>query len=810
MKLLPCTRRKPNKPVQRLLCLGLSGCALVAMQSCKSKSSSERDALVSEANSESRDYFRSVLLGSVNPAQSVGVDLSKLLADGVVATPPPLTQFSMSKNVFSSFSIFSQHGIGSRSLSGGEILRAETFSLRGSMSPGVFRHLGRSMPFSLNLGANAEIRIFRTFADVKEAEKYPPFSFVELPLTVENARAMRPGDLVVIPIDAQIMGSVDGSYMRSVFHSGVAIDRLLGSSFVGHAQSGLRANFVASGRFEMHIFKTEKDVVRVRLFQQSENSASGGASASASAAIKYSLIPFAKLHQVSEIKKVKRINFYGDSGLVLPDPLKQVSRQGSLAPGLVTGVDEGQLDAQLKQRNDGLVDLANTVTLSAEDIQRATTDKINSIADTLNKKVIQKINQPIAEIKKYSDQELRFDAQVSWSESRKNRVQFFSDFQFDLRSSMAQQAFLHAVSGASTFLTTQSEPTRVFSPGRPIHNFVIAERIARDFALQSNSPVRTIVSASARSEASNSSFQIRMGQSANFGLSENWQRENYRLSGGGNAAEDETGSMTRWVFKQGYKFGVVSDRQSRSGGVVSDVSPEAGEQPLIWFSREVEARSPGGGDLGRFLAQAYNTLGPVAADLKLSELYRGEVTGEFRGRLVLGFSAKGLSRLFDAQVLRPAVVWRAVAQVSKNFDNTFGLPFLMFPMGLPAGLTEPSLVESCETVTRQWGSFYCHHVADKVLPALAKAQSSSNLSEKMAFVESFLGQGFAANKIGAEMFARVALQSLLEANGRIEADEVALLIDARQKNSSASEFNPSVKYGNSGLLEALGAILTPW
>jgi len=788
----------------------LFGLASIFLLSCKSNSTTERDALVAEANGESRDYFRSVLLASINPAQSGGVELSRLLNDGLLAAAPPLTQFSTSKSVFSSLSLSSQHGVGSRTLAGGETLRAETFSLRGNLNPGMFKHQGRALPFHLSLSANAEIKVFRKFADAAEAAKYPPYSFVDLPLTIENAKSMRPGDLVVLPLDAQVLGSVDGNYMRSVFRSGVVLDKLMGKSFVGHLQSGLRANFVVSGRFEMHILKSDNNLVRIRLFQRSENSISAGASASSAAAFKYTLIPFAKLHQVAEIKRIKRVNFYGDGNLALPDPLKQLSGKNVLAPGLVPGSDDAKLDAQLQQRNDGLIDLANAVSLSAEDIQRATVDKINSITDTLNKKIIQKVNQPIAEVKKYSDQELRFDAQVSWSESRKNRQQFFADYQFDLRNMAAQQAYLHAVSGASTFMTTLKDPSRVFAPGQSIHNFILAERMAREFALQNNAPVVRIVSASARSDASDSGFQIRVGQSANFSLSESWQREEYRIADQFNSDSSAATAMTRWVFNQGYKLGVVAERQTRSGGYITDVSSERGEQPLFWFSREVEARSASGGHLARFLAQAYNTLGSVAADVKLADSYRGEVSGEFRGRIVLGLAPKALARLFDPQILKPEIVWRAVAQVSKSFDNTFGLPFLMFPMGLPSGLNGTASVESCETVIRQWGSFYCHHFADRVLPALAKAQASTNIREKLEFIEGFLGQGFAASKIGAELFTRVALQSLIEANGRLGADELALLVEARQKNSTSPEFNPTVKYGNSGLIETLESVLPAW
>lgn len=130
----------------------------------------------------------------------------------------------------------------------------------------------------------------------------------------------------------------------------------------------------------------------------------------------------------------------------------------------------------------------------------------------------------------------------------------------------------------------------------------------------------------------------------------------------------------------------------------------------------------------------------------LSGKYRGEVEGEFRGRLVVAFSPKSLQHIFDEKVTTDSAVWRAIAGVSKTFDNTFGLPFLMFPPGLPQGVAGSVHQDDCETISRNWGNFYCHFVSSEFLPRLRSVQQSRNPQDKLRFLESFLERALGQTK----------------------------------------------------------------
>lgn len=149
--------------------------SLHLVSGCKRSKTEFPDALPLEIQNEPRDYLRSALIDLVSPAQSAGVDLALLMKQGILTSIPSVTHFSTSKNVFSSLNVMVQHGIGSSIMTSGEVLRAETFSLKGNITPGPLNFSGKTLPLHLSLSANASINIYRNFADTAEAKRFAPF-----------------------------------------------------------------------------------------------------------------------------------------------------------------------------------------------------------------------------------------------------------------------------------------------------------------------------------------------------------------------------------------------------------------------------------------------------------------------------------------------------------------------------------------------------------------------------------------------------------------------------------------------------------
>lgn len=775
------------------------GVGVIFSHGCNKLSSSQSASLTEQVENEEREFARAVLLKVTTDTDRPSYDLAELLKRGEVQALPPTSEFNTSESLYSSINSAQKYSVGSQQSETGALTRLESFVFREGISPGQLKFKDQTLPLQVSLSANAEIKVVRTFKSSAESLSVPPYSLVNLPLNEANARKMRIGDLFVIPLEAQFMTSVDGAFLRSAAQAGAPLLNLLGSSMRAHGGSGLRANLLVSGRLEMHIFKTAQNLVRVRFFEQNSRSVSGGGSASASAALKYTVLPLSKLHTVGELKKLTRIRFYGSQELQLSDILK-----GNFKKNVLTEQRPDKTPPEPELRDDGLVDVANRVSLSAEKIQQLTTDRLNGLMGKINDGVIKKINEPIEKVKKYSDQEFAVSMAASWDAKKSEQVQFFSEYEFDLGQALGIEAYLHAVSGASLLLSASSKILKLQGRNGGGHNLVIAERIAGDTIEMKEPPVRRLLSASARSTLQAKNASINFGEIARFAISESWKRETYKATVRDSEAFEQQSELVRWTYNQGYKFGIVSDQQVRTSGYVSNQRGDFSSSSLFWYTRTFDWRGWSGGNLNSFLNTAFNVLGHVAESLNLSKLYKGEVAGPLRGRITLAITDKALQRIFDSARTQPQHVWDAVARVAQSFDNTFGLPFVMFPMGLPAGTAGTAAQQNCELITRIWGSFYCHFLAREFIPALQEAQAQRSRAQRVRFFESFLSRGFGANKVGSDLFARVLLELLLVSGDQLSPADLAVKIEALQASTADSDYNPKVIYGNPETLEFLG------
>lgn len=776
---------------------------LQSISGCKKTEQSASHSVDEQISAEEREFARSALLKSFASDGAPAYDLSDLQRRGELKSLPVVTDFNANESVYSSLNSMQQYAVGSALTDAGLVVRVEKFALNETLTPGLLRDRGGVLPLNLSLTARSEIQIIRMFGNADESMKTPPYSLIDLPLSESNVSKMRVGDLIVIPLESQLMTAVDGAFIRSAANAGAPLKKLLGLSMNAHAGSGLRGNLIISGRFEMHLFKVDKNSIRVRFFEQSERSLTGGGSVSASVEMKYSILPLSKIHTVAELKKMKRVRFYGSPRLQLNEALHK-----NLNKPVLSGTAESDSFAPDATQGDGLNDLANQVTLGAELIQQQTTDRINALSDTINERVIQRINEPINKMKKYSDQEFNLSAAASWQEKRTTGQQFFSEYEFDLKQQIGLEAYLHAVSGASILIGGTSKILGINPANRGFHNLVPAERIAKDLQESGTRPVRCLLSASARSKLRDSRFEIGVGQRSRFSISENWSRESFRavMFGG---QESRSADLIRWIYKQGYRFGIISDHQARGSGFIVNASDDANLKSIFWYTRTFDWQGWSGGHLTTFFNASYNLLGPVAGSLQLADLFRGEVASPMRGRVSVALAGRALERIFDPQRTTAELVWQAAARVANSFDNTFGLPFIMFPMGVPAGVSGTSAAEHCDTITRAWGSFYCHFLAREFIPVLRSAQNSQDVQSQIAFFEAFLGRGFGANKIGGDLLARIMIELLVMTGSKLSPDELAVQFKVHQSLTSDPVYNPMVTYGNSGLMGLLDNFSSP-
>jgi hypothetical protein len=796
-----------GKPAKYFSIFSLALSATLISISCKTGKNSDSSGSNSLAavDQEVRDYLRSAVL---EPSGDV-VDLSSLFNDGSTSADTLTDGFNASQSEYSS--IVAMSGMqGNFNSPNAKAMRLESLNIHKSIPKTVVRLASRNLGMQLSLSAKTKIKVFRIFQTDTDALKTPPVQLTDLPVDLENAERMRSGDLFVIPVDGRLMTSVDGSFLRHSFAMGRVLDSMLGSSLIGQAQTGLRANLQVEGRFEIHIFKTEGDRVRVRVFQQNERSMSSEVGATAMLAAKVTVVPFSRLQQISEIKKTLALPSIAAKQLRLPDVLRRFSRESVLKETAADSQSESlKFNEEMKRKPDGLLELSSSIQISPEAIQNQTIARVDALLERIPGQVNVEIRKIGDKIKVYSDQEVRFDAGVSWVESRKDKQQFYGDYVFDLKNDTAREAFLQAVSGGAVLLSSRPDLSGRSLLSKSLHNFILAERISRSTAGESNAPVVRMLSGSSKTEVAESRFQIKFGPKVSYALSESWLRENFRLqSVNENSIRD--GFLSRWSFRQSTFFGLVSEHRERSSGFMSDVSFVPGAQTLYWYAQELDSKTHGQSHLEQFLLMGQNILGPVASSLGLERLYSGEVDGRFRGRIVVGLPSTTLDKIFDPSLASESLVWRAAGRVAASFDNTFGLPFLVIPSGMPSSVLGTTNEEDCRVIASHWGSFYCHYLAQEFLPRLRDAQLSRTTEAKARFLETFFSKGFGANKIGSDVLARVLIQMGVELGGKLSGSDLLVVLEGRHEGSSAAEYNPQITYGNSELLRVLEQTLPAW
>lgn len=779
---------------------------------CKNRTGSDAGKVLSleSLENEPKDAVRTVSLEADLSDKSKYTDLAILLQEGGIAqSMSGDLSLSASKSEYSSLLKLTSQASGSAS-SDNMRMRLDTIKINRTLPPSVLKAAGSVFGLQLSLSSNSLIKAFRRFATEAEEKTTPQYSLTDLPVNAGNIKKMRTGDLIVMPIEGQLMTAVDGSFIRKSYTAGRVFVGLTGSSLSGEAQSGIKANLIASGRFEMHILKVSQHQLRVRFFQMNEKSLSLRAGADAFLSTRMSLIPYSKLQQIGEIKKVLNIKISRGEKLRLPETLKRLTG-ASVLNGTVSSVqrDVGTFEKEAQKRPDGLVELSAKINVTPEYIQQQAISRMNDAVTKVNPLLAARIRKTGESLKEFSDQEIRFDAGITWSESRRGLQQFYADYLFDLRDENAIEACLQAVSGGAMLVSSRADTARYIQAGKPLHNLVLAERMARSQSTKANPSVIRIVGADSRSEISESRLDVRFGRQMSFAVSESWQRDKYQLMRA-DSPEGLSGHLSRWSFRQGTQFGLVNESRERSSGFMSDVLSQTGEQSVYWYAQEIDSRTAGQPHLNNFYIQAHNVLGPAAASLGLEKFYGAEAGGRFRGRIVLAFAPSLLEKFFDRNLNHEALIWRSAAAVSQSFDNTFGLPFLVFPAGMPSVISGTPSEADCRIIATHWGSFYCHYLANEFITRLRTARATATSESKSQFFETFFPAGFGANKLGSDLLARLLLQWAIEFRKQLSPKEIAIVIEGRHSSASLESLNPQISFGDEQLIGLLEETLPVW
>ncbi|MEY3902753.1 MAG: hypothetical protein RL189_2059, partial [Pseudomonadota bacterium] len=215
---------------KKILVSILSGALSVGLLSgCRRKGNAVSGAALSidAVENETRDYVRSVLMNPLPEESTLVPDISYLFRDGTVELASAGENFSASQSEFSSIVAMNpSYRFGQTSQE--KPIRLETIRINKSIPPVTLRAAGTVAALQLSMSAGTMIKVYRHFANTTEEQNTARFDMSALPVTLNNAQSLRVGDLVVLPLEGQMMTSVDGSFFRHSWSAGRTIDSLLG------------------------------------------------------------------------------------------------------------------------------------------------------------------------------------------------------------------------------------------------------------------------------------------------------------------------------------------------------------------------------------------------------------------------------------------------------------------------------------------------------------------------------------------------------------------------------------------------------
>lgn len=246
-----------------------------------------------------------------------------------------------------------------------------------------------------------------------------------------------------------------------------------------------------------------------------------------------------------------------------------------------------------------------------------------------------------------------------------------------------------------------------------------------------------------------------------------------------------------WQFDRQLK--AVRNRQTEevASGILAPANG-ASDHGSFWFSwkRSVPDSDPSG--MNQIFGEALNYLGPVGYAFGLPSLFKGEFRGDKEASLQIMFSANAVRNLYDEKVTSNALLWKALGNVAKSFDNKFGLPFNNFG-DLPNEYSGvPEAVEACEIVKKNWGGHYCSFFGNEFLAKITTLRGSRDLWQKLKVFEGFYTKGFLANKIGSRLLVRYLSEVAALTYGRDIAREVTLQFSIKNAMDDSVFASPSL------------------
>lgn len=777
--------------------------------------------------------------------------LDSLIASKNLVSLQDTQEADYSREVFRTINFAAKAKFGLSQDQSGHFIRRDAFALQADLKP--MQIVGKlpgqvTLPLSFTLAGGSSIESLRIFESRAKAVAASPFDLLSLPLTAAKAREMKTGEVYIIPIHAKFLFDVNGQFLTDAWKHAPSLTPFIQAGSLGTLQGSLQGHLVAEGQVNLHVVRLEGRKIRVRYASERTTSVQGQGKTGVDAALRFSFVPLSKFGRVAELKKLSNVDLTdvksklmaGRVGLSLAQLPEGLKNLGQVIAQDLSVKDDGQerLFRDALDRSDEALEIAQKLAENAESLQSKTTGRVNAAIDALNANVVGRYNSVHDTVKKYTDSTVDLAATVQLEGSFSQKIRLLADYVFDLDNPLAGQAYERAVSGRATYLTpaalggasvpnVTSALNGSLVPGTEggpltgttdflgrlaqgnIFDLTMAERIAVEDQKASTTRPRVVRGMQVYASLREANMAVQFDSPFfSLGFQQNSKRNRLRAIDSKGNVQAFYGAI--WKFDSRLlMFGQPHSSEARSSGflVPSDGSFAAQDLGAYWYSWEKTFPDFSSESSRNPLVQSLNVLGPLGFRLGLPAHVTGESTGRLKARLDVMLLEKTLARFFDPKVTTEAILWQALGNLAETFDNTFGLPFLAFPLGMPARIAGTPAQAHCQRVAKQWGIRYCQYFANEFIPEFQEAQQSGDVAKKMSFFEKFYKKGFLANKIGADVMMRLMFE-IANIDGVMEsANDIALRIELTNEGSESDGMHPAVTYGDSralSLVEIMG------
>ena len=608
----------------------------------------------------------------------------------------------------------------------------------------------------------------------------------QLPITLTNAKIMKPGDFVTLPMEGSFLIPVTGRTLRTMAKSNYKLKNLYSITETHSLTNTISGHILVSGNLKLTVIR-EKNYVRLIVGYGKDYTLKGKIKGRSSHVVNAVFIP------VTYIQKIKHLQRTGL--LKLPSQIRFLKRKieniSSKAELVAKFMGAEKLSSSSKvPRN-----IAPIIGKGEKDIQRLANfvvktgdfaaNKIEMAQKAADKIIKERTNNLAGPYKvvagilsDYANKTLGLDASIDIGGSFQKGFTILKDFSFDLQNPLSELAYTTAVTGVGKIALEKHQQQKLeqLSELNTHHDFTVVENIALSESTKTDPAIK--INDLFYSDLSKSSAKLSFnGFKTNRSFENIWSEE--KIS----AYDTANKSFYNFHVKSNlFKKGSINKHVSNSDVRISKItSKESANHNLISYSKNYTFPIRSSSKIESSIAQFINVTGRFGIDSGIQNLYVGS-NDRIKGyELNFGLKKDALARLLDSSITTVPVMWNAFEKMSTDYNNTFGLPFVDFgiysgsnkyadfgisdsdyPETKNSGLSN-FLAKKCDGIRKTFGNSRCRWFANEFTYNLIKQQKAGfNIESLTEFLTKQARQKNLANTASADFIFRLVSEILYE------------------------------------------------